>query len=234
MRDEDYFALRRAETGHMAEPDDMPAWLEDLLPGPKERILDIGCGLGHVLNCLRKKGYGQVTGVDIDRAAVSHCLDLGLDVQWIRNVEEFSRECQNRFDLIIMLHVLEHIDKGDIIESLRAVRSLLAPGGSLVVSVPNAQSPTGCYWAFEDFTHSTIFTAGSLYHVLTAAGFSLVELIDPHCLAGLPWPKRFLRRWFLALYDQTKNLINRGTASSWHEPSPRVYSFEVKAIARNP
>lgn len=212
----------------------LPPWLEPLLPGCDARILDIGCGFGEVLATLGKRGFTQATGVDIDGPAVAHCLERGLDVRRIEGISEFSRTRRESHDLVLMLHVLEHLPKERIIEDLTAVRSMLAPGGRLVLSVPNAQSPTGCYWAYEDFTHSTIFTAGSLYHVLTAAGFEEVELVDPQCLAGLGMPKRMVRRAFMAFYDAVRTFLNRATASDWHDPSPRVYSWEVKAVARNP
>ena len=69
--------------------------------------------------------------------------------------------------------------KHEIIPLLIKVRSLLTQSGSLLVMVPNAQSNTGSYWAYEDFTHHTLFTAGSLYFVLRQAGFDSVEFVDP-------------------------------------------------------
>ncbi|MGC9101323.1 MAG: hypothetical protein ACP5HC_08750 [Caldisericum sp.] len=37
--------------------------------------------------------------------------------------------------------------------------------------VRNVQSNTGAYWAYEDFSHFTLFTSGSIYYVLKMAGF---------------------------------------------------------------
>ncbi|MBK7370676.1 MAG: hypothetical protein IPJ09_04415 [Saprospiraceae bacterium] len=66
-----------------------------------------------------------------------------------------------------MSHVLEHIEKINIIDTLITIKSyLLAESGSFVVMVPNAQSVTGAYWMYEDFTHTTLFTSGSIYYVL--------------------------------------------------------------------
>jgi len=62
--------------------------------------------------------------------------------------------------------------------------------------VPNAQSPVGCYWAYEDFTHTTLFTAGSLYYVLKMAGFKEITFVDPLCIEGLPLWKKMVRKTF--------------------------------------
>lgn len=45
--------------------------------------------------------------------------------------------------------------------------------------VPNAQSYTGAYWRYEDFTHNIMFTAGSSTYVLRSAGFENIEFLDP-------------------------------------------------------
>lgn len=228
-----YFDLRRmspAGPGHTAEP---PAWLEEVLADPGERVLEVGCGLGTVLKVLRDMGYDALVGVDVDPGAVNHCREAGLDVRLISSIQEFTDTTDECFDLVLMFHVLEHLKKNEIVSALTAIRSSMSDGGRIVVSVPNAQSPTGGYWAYEDFTHSTIFTSGSLYHVLSAAGFTQIKLVDPVGLAGLGPTKVVLRRMLVTGYGWTRTLINRMTGSAWHSPSPPVYTFEVKAMAYN-
>jgi len=229
-----YFTLRRMDSTVYRQRTIPPAWLEDVLPGPGGRVLEVGCGMGGVLCFLRDKGYRNLLGVDVDRDAVNCCLEAGLKVNLISSIEEFAATSGECFDLVLMFHVLEHLEKKDIIPTLAAIRSIMSHGGRIVVSVPNAQSPTGSYWAYEDFTHSTIFTSGSLYHVLKGAGFNQVNFVDPFGLAGLSPFKKILRRSLITLYDWNRTLINRLTGSSWHEPSPRIYTFEIKAIAFNP
>lgn len=59
------------------------------------------------------------------------------------------------------------------------------PNSKLIISEPNAQSNTGSYWAYGDFTHSTIFTSGCLYYVLKKADFRTVKFIDITCAAQM-------------------------------------------------
>ena len=42
-------------------------------------------------------------------------------------------------------------------------------------NVKMMQLNTDCYWAYEDFTHYTLFIAGSLLYVLREAGFTNIE-----------------------------------------------------------
>lgn len=228
-----YFDLRNMNPEGPEPGTEPAAWIEEMLINPGGRVLEVGCGLGTVLKFLEDRGYDALIGVDVDRKAVTRCREAGLDVHLISSIQEFTHSTVERFDLVLMLHVLEHLEKNEIVSALTAIRSIMAEGGRIMVAVPNAQSPTGAYWAYEDFTHSTIFTSGSLYHVLSAAGFTQIELIDPFGLAGLGPVKVVLRRMLITLYDWTRKLLNRVTGSSWHQPSPRVYTFEVKAVAYN-
>ncbi|MBI5441708.1 MAG: class I SAM-dependent methyltransferase [Deltaproteobacteria bacterium] len=212
----------------------LPRYLLDALPpGRNARILDIGCGFGQTLEGLGRLGYASVRGVDVSSQAVEACAARGLRVVLIEDLRAFCETSAERFDFVLMSHVLEHLPKAEIVDTLRAIREhLLAVGGALLVMVPNAQSPTGCYWAYEDFTHTTIFTAGSLLFVLRAAGFVEVALLDPDGMAdSRPWA-RCLRRAFLRLYRAGWWAVNAATSSSFHRPSPQVFSFEVKALAR--
>jgi hypothetical protein len=132
-----------------------------------------------------------------------------------------------------MSHVLEHLPKEKTIAILSSIGTrLLKESGALLVMVPNAQSHTGCYWMYEDWTHETLFTAGSLLYVLRAAGFQDVVFHDPYGIAGVDWKRRIIKRLLLRYYDARLKFWNRVTSSSFHLPSPRIYSFELKAVAR--
>ena len=107
----------------------------------------------------------------------------------------------------------------------------LKENGRLFIAVPNAQSNTGCYWRYEDFTHHTLFTAGSLLFVLRQAGYSKMQIYDKDCLLGLDGWKKIIRKILLSLYRSNNKFWNKVTASSYHSPSPVVNSYEIKMIA---
>ena len=98
--------------------------------------------------------------------------------------------------------------------------------------VPNAQSNTNCYWAYEDFTHTTLFTSGSIFYVLKMAGFKEIRFVDTDCTAGLPYHKKILRKLLMKIFYFRVEFWNRVTSSSFHKPSPKIYSYEIKVLAK--
>jgi 2-polyprenyl-3-methyl-5-hydroxy-6-metoxy-1,4-benzoquinol methylase len=232
VKEQLYFKLRGI-TSEFYDSYTIPTYMAQVLPRSlSDRILDFGCGLGQTMNALRLRGYDSVSGVDISDESVEHCRKIGLNVERISDVFGHAEKHREDYDLIIMSHVLEHIEKPMIISHLRAIKSMLRSNGALLIMVPNAQSNTDCYWAYEDFTHSTLFTPGSLSYVLRAAGFEQLRFLDPYCVEGLPTYRRLIKLSLLRIFKANKTFWNRVTGSFYHRPSPAIFSYELKALAQ--
>ena len=109
-----------------------------------------------------------------------------------------------RFDTVICLNVLEHVD--DDISALHAIRRLLAPGGRLVLLVPALQALYGTI--DRALGHHRRYNRDGLADLLRATGYTLAH-IEYFNLAGIPgwwWAGRVLHRetipgGSLKLYD---------------------------------
>jgi len=232
MDEDDYFALRNVEAKSY-EGSALPAYLTKVLTDPDKHILDFGCGFGQMISTLKHNGFSSVEGADINSAAICHLRDRQIIVHDLKSEADFYDMHAGSYDFVIMSHVLEHFPKSEVINQLRQIHKILKSGGTLIVMVPNAQSNTGCYWAYEDFTHHLLFTSGSLYYVLKASGFSSVEFIDIDCTAGTrSILKRVARICLLRLYRWNLEFWNKVTGSAYHAPSPKIFSYEIKALAR--
>lgn len=227
----EYFTNRGVE---LPKPDDcrLPKYLELVIGNNKNiKILDIGCGYGNNMFALLNLGFANVVGIDISDEAINYCKMNNLNVQKM-NVTEYHGE---KFDFIIMSHVLEHLPKDKIIETLKLIKNrMLNVGGQLCVMVPNAQSNVNCYWAYEDFTHNLLFTGGSLLFVLREAGFKNIKFIDIDGLDGTTnFFKKIIKRLFLKLFKVNFMFWNKVTESYWHAPSPVIFTWEIKCVAKN-
>lgn len=233
VKEKMYFSYRNVEDA-LYENFKFPRYLAPYFQDTDKNlnILDIGCGLGQMLKSLKNKGFNNLYGIDINEESITTCKRDGLNVEKINDISDYAQKCSIKFDRIIMSHVLEHINKGNIIDTLINIKKyLLKDGGFFLLMVPNAQSPTGVYWRYEDFTHTTIFTSGSCFYVLKSAGFTNIEFIDPDGTLHMSLLKRLIIKSLIAGYKLRENIWNKILQTSFHKPSPRIYSYELKVAA---
>jgi 2-polyprenyl-3-methyl-5-hydroxy-6-metoxy-1,4-benzoquinol methylase len=99
-----------------------------------DSLLDLPCGDGTVTEMLSSR-FNRIVGVDASRAHLEKAkLRLPFAELHESLLEEFDTE--ERFDTITMINILEHVV--DPALALRRAASLLAPGGVLLIHVPNA------------------------------------------------------------------------------------------------
>lgn len=228
-----YFSLRTVDESYYQNYH-LPKHILAELPKDKSAmILDIGCGYGQFLNKLKGMGYTDLTGTDISEEALKSCQARGIQAIRIESISDFCKKSTKKYDFIMMSHVLEHIQKEEVIETLRLIReNLMSEKGYIYIMVPNAQSNTGAYWMYEDFTHYTLYTAGSIGYVLRAAGYTIVTFLNPDGTQFMTFWKRCIIKFLLRIYAFRQNFWNTITQSSYHKPSPRIYTFELKVKAR--
>lgn len=213
-----------------------PRYITPYLPKAKDAyILDIGCGQGSFIgDCVTRHNRTNVKGIDISQEAIDYSLSLNLPVEKIESIKKFAEKEDTRYDFILMSHVIEHIEKNNIIDTLCTIRTkLLKKNGCLFLVVPNAQSATNAYWAYEDFTHHTLFTTGSLSFVLQSSGYKNINFVDLNSWADLSKNELRKHKILLALYKKWKQFERYITRSYYHTPSPISFAYEIKAVGYN-
>ncbi|MEO7336680.1 MAG: class I SAM-dependent methyltransferase [Caldimonas sp.] len=101
---------------------------------PREiRVLDIGCGFGESLGYHRARGC-TAEGVEADRNIVRVAERHGLKVR-VGLFDTHNYEA-NSFDVVTLDQVIEHVTLPSSL--LKGIHRILVPGGTLVVSTPNA------------------------------------------------------------------------------------------------
>jgi len=135
------------------------------LPPPAEaRILEIGCGTGHNLPMLSR--FGVVEAIEIDPAARAIATErLGRPVG-DAPLPELPGVPRGAFDLVAVLDVVEHI--ADDAAALAAMRSLLKPGGKVLIAVPAHQ----WMWSAHDVVnhHHRRYSKTTLAAAIRAGG----------------------------------------------------------------
>jgi SAM-dependent methyltransferase len=135
------------------------------------RYLDVGCGSGGSLGVARALGWRTVDGIEIDASAAEKARRFA-DRLHVGDVASAPFPPAS-FDLVTAFHVLEHLP--DPVADLKRMLSWLAPGGLLVLEVPNAgglgAGVFGAAWSGLDLPrHLWQFSPATLEALVRRAG----------------------------------------------------------------
>lgn len=140
-------------------------------------VLDIGCGTGHFLNALKNTGF-DVKGIEPGENARTTAREyFNLDVN--SELDDLDSS-QNKFQVITMWHVLEHIYP--LNNYLEKITNLLMDNGILVIAVPNPESYDaeyyGEFWGAYDLPrHIYHFTGSTISKLLNTHNFKLIKTL---------------------------------------------------------
>jgi SAM-dependent methyltransferase len=150
-------------------------------PEPGDHLLEVGCGPGHLLSRLERSFPGAfVVGTDLYRQGlrIAHERCHSPVIQ----ADLFRLPFSAQFQLIGLFDVLEHLD--DDRAALETLRSHLAPGGTLIVTVPAGPS----LWSYFDVAsrHRRRYTERQLRDLLGTTGYELA--FSTYFMSALvPW-----------------------------------------------
>lgn len=96
-------------------------------------ILDVGCGAGLFLKRAQERGW-NCTGVEPSDHASEVACQMGLNVI-NGSVETFRQHNMDRYDVVHLKNVLEHVPNP--VDILDTCQKLLLPGGLIYIEVPN-------------------------------------------------------------------------------------------------
>ncbi len=136
----------------------------------ERRALDIGCGDGSFLLALKRSGWVVQGSEYAPESARAAGLDVVADLTQIPEGQ--------RFGLVTLWHSLEHMR--DPRQVIGRVHELLAPGGVVLIAVPDAGSPQarvfGPAWVHLDVPrHLFHFTEDALVALLRGSGLDVVR-----------------------------------------------------------
>lgn len=148
----------------------------NFIPGTSGRLLDVGCGLGWVVAEAAVRGF-TATGIDEGKPYIAvgkkhFRVDL-------RNVSLSKFRTKEKFDVIVLKHVLEHTKDPDIF--LARIKILLKPEGVVAIACPNIRSLM--YFLFRERwyglqpeQHLWQFTPKTLTERLNKNGFRVTRV----------------------------------------------------------
>ncbi len=167
-------------------------------PGDGRKMIDVGCSYGLFLGVCQSHGW-EVYGCELSKTQWSKAKEL-----YSRVYNRELRDCsfpENFFDLVTMHEILEHVPSPTAL--LDDVRSVLKPGGYLMLTTPDRSSFAaklfGKRWIAYARMHLYYFTPHTLEKMLEEQGFRVMKI------------------------ERHKRIIRYGTAIAWMKKNPFLY-----------
>ena len=152
-----------------------------------EAIVDIGCSFGITLMSLKRIGFNNLFAIDPDRAAIKYLSSQGIYSKSGLITDSFP-QFENKFDLIILRHVLEHLESPMV--ALDNVEKWLKPKGRIYVELPDLGRYQECapfpgyFFEFEHINHFSLMSILNLMREFTLINYESTPEIYP-CLRAL-------------------------------------------------
>ncbi len=138
------------------------------------RLLDFGCGTGHLLK--RLSSHFEAYGYDASPFARTLCRTTAPDAVVLEDWESIPAAS---LDIIASLHTLEHLQRP--LPTVQALAAKLISGGILFFVVPNSgglgHRLKGREWfAYRDATHVSLLTRAQWVMLVRKAGLEVVRV----------------------------------------------------------
>ncbi|HEU5022241.1 MAG TPA: bifunctional glycosyltransferase/class I SAM-dependent methyltransferase, partial [Bryobacteraceae bacterium] len=186
-------------------------WMADtILPYVGKDVLEIGAGVGNMSRHLSARRQSYVAS-DINSEYVGQLDNLfchrpyfvarTLDATRAEDYAPFERQ----MDTVVCLNVLEHIE--DDLATLRSIRTLLQPGGRLILLVPN--DPRAYGTVDKEIGHYRRYTPAHLRQLVGEAGYEVDDILKFNRVSMPAWritgqirKARTLSRSALTVFDR--------------------------------
>jgi len=164
---------------------EVSAKLEGYLPDVRRLVgtggvVDLGCGRGEWLTLLRDAGVPS-SGVDANPRFVAAGRARGLDIELGDAVRHLQGLPPDSVDMVTAFHLIEHLGTEELLALLDAARSVLRPGGCVLLETPN---PANLVMAACDFyndpTHRSPLPSALTEYLVSTQGFGDIEVRPLH------------------------------------------------------
>ena len=197
------------------------------------KVLEVGAGDGSILKYLSDWSFApEYHAVEISDSGVKHIQSRR--IKGLSSVREFDGYHlpfeDNSFDLLILSHVLEHVEHERLL-----LREIKRVSRSFVIEVPIDYKPgvDKRIKHFMAYGHINVYTPTSLRYLLRTEGFEVVKdltsMIEPEVTLFNTYinqkkPKGLITSMKIAAEYFAKSMVTKLGGNKWHEKLANAYT----------
>ena len=142
-------------------------------------VCDMGCGPGHVARYLAGRGL-DVIGVDLSAGMVAQAVALNPGIPFHVGDMLALDVPEGAWAGIVAFYSIIHIPREQVVDALREMRRVLAPGGSLLMAfhIGNETLHVEDMWEQPVALDFAFFESAEMAGYLEQAGFTVEEVIE--------------------------------------------------------
>ncbi len=192
-----------------------------------KNILDVGAGTGDFLKVCKNNSW-NVFGIEPDSGARNIASNKQIILQ-----DDLSKITNQKFDVITLWHVLEHVE--NLQEYISTLNNLLSDNGRLIIAVPNYKSDDAKYYkqfwaAFDVPRHLWHFSRTSISKLFSDVNMTVEKTL----------PMRFDAYYVSLLSEKYKSgkmhpikSFFRGFISNWRARRTKEYSSLIYVLKKH-
>lgn len=195
------------------------------------KILDIGSGIGSLIQAAKEAGYKNIEGIDISTEQVETAHKLGVSEVKEGNLNDILENAEEKYDLICGMDIIEHFSKDELVELILKLKKKINDGGMLIFRTPNTDAPLASVFANGDYTHECLLNKSSALQLMKSCGYTDVEVL-PSMLEIRNTAKEILRKILWIFVNLSLKIALFTTARTWHQVvfTPNLI---IKAFVKN-
>lgn len=153
-------------------------YIDKLLKFCNNKILDLGCGMGHYSKYINKKGF-EVVGVEFSKSMLEIAKENTKNIKYVESdICDLPQDLDKDFDGVLIAYVIQHLSYEETKECLLKLHKFIVPNAHILLLFREGDSILNEKEPFDNsFTYIIKeYTSEEITKLLNECGYEVLEI----------------------------------------------------------